>query len=73
MARQLKEAKTYQEQIENLINKIALRTKLAYQLAIAYGAEGYREPSHFSQKTDRSGNSIYQKTIDQLNTEIKHQ
>lgn len=142
MVRQLKEAKTYQEQIENLINnhalqisdrtkaeeilstvnyyrlsaygiglmqpadpekylpgitlehiyhlyqfdsglrniltplieyvEIAFRTRLAYQLAITYGAEGYRDASHFSQKTDRNRNSIYQKTIDQLDKEIEH-
>lgn len=143
MVRQLKEAKTYQEQIENLINKhdlqisdrtkaeqilstvnyyrlsaygiglmqpadpekylpgitlehiyhlyqfdsglrniltplieyveIAFKTRLAYQLAITYGAEGYRDASHFSQKTDRNRNSIYQKAIDQLDKEIEHQ
>lgn len=143
MVRQLKEAKTYQEQIENLINNHALqisdrtkaeeilstvnyyrlsaygiglmqpadpekylpgitlehiyhlyqfdsglrniltplieyveitfRTRLAYQLAIMYGAEGYRDASHFSRKTDRNRNSIYQKTIDQLDKEIEHQ
>ena len=53
--------------------EIAFRTKMAYQLAMAYGPEGYRDNSHFIKKTDNNGNDIFQKTIDQLDTEIRHQ
>lgn len=53
--------------------EIAFRTKLTYQLAMAYGAEGYRDASYFKQTTDKSGMSIYKKVIDQLDAEIKHQ
>ncbi|MGI6236214.1 MAG: Abi family protein [Candidatus Excrementavichristensenella sp.] len=53
--------------------EISFRTKLTYQLAIAYGAEGYRDATHFSNKTDRNGNTIHKRTIDLLDKEIINQ
>ncbi len=53
--------------------EITFRTKIAYQLAITYGPEGYRDDSHFIKKKDNKGNDIFQKTIEQLDVEISHQ
>lgn len=54
--------------------EIEFRTKLAYHLAMTYGAEGYQEKSNFIVKTDSSGNDIYDVTVKQkLANEIKKQ
>lgn len=54
--------------------EIEFRTKLAYHLAMTYGAEGYQEQSDFIEKIDRLGNNIYEVTIKQkLANEIKKQ
>lgn len=53
--------------------EIEFRTKIAYRLAMAYGSEGYRDPSHFSRKMTGAGEEIYIKTMNNLNDEIKRQ
>lgn len=53
--------------------EIDLRTKIAYHLALTYGAEGYRDPKHFTQKTLKSGESVYDTTMRKLDDEIKRQ
>lgn len=54
------------EQIE-----IGLRTKIAYCLAIKYGAGGYYDPKNFDDKCDKNGKSIYKWIIKNFTEEIK--
>ena len=53
--------------------EIHLRTQIAYQLALKYGAEGYMDPQYFSAKTDGDGNSIHQSIITAFQDEVKRQ
>lgn len=53
--------------------EIDLRTKIAYRLAMAYGADGYYDAAHFQPKTDRDGNSIHAVTLDKFSKEVAHQ
>ena len=53
--------------------EIHLRTQIAYQLALKYGAEGYMNPHYFSAKTDGDGNSIHQSIIAAFQDEVKRQ
>lgn len=53
--------------------EIHLRTQIAYQLALKYGAEGYMNPQYFSAKTDGDGNSIHQSIIAAFQDEVKRQ
>lgn len=53
--------------------EIDLRTKIAYHLAMTYGADGYYDASNFQLKTDREGNSIHAMTMDKFAKEVIHQ
>lgn len=53
--------------------EISFRTKLAYQLAVTYGAEGYTNAENFKDKTDRNGVSLHQNMMEKLAAEIRHQ
>lgn len=57
--------------IEHL--EIELRTKIAYHLAMTYGAEGFRNPQYFKAIHNRNGESIHQKTIAKFDTEVGKQ
>ena len=69
----------FDSQLRNILTplveyvEIKFRTKVAYHLALTYGSEGYRDAGNFNTKTDANGISIHQKTIDQLDSEIRHQ
>ena len=49
--------------------EIDLRTKIAYHLAMTYGADGYYDAANFQPKTDREGNSIHAMTMDKFEKE----
>ncbi|MBQ5960317.1 MAG: Abi family protein [Firmicutes bacterium] len=53
--------------------EISFRTKLAYQLAMTYGAEGYIDSTNFRSKKDKEGNDIFARVSRQLNDEINRQ
>ena len=53
--------------------EIDLRTKIAYHLAMTYGADGYYDAASFQPKTDREGNSIHAMTMDKFEKEVIHQ
>ena len=53
--------------------EIELRTQIAYHISLAYGAEGYRDPNNFEDRTDKKGNSIHQKTLMKFDTEVANQ
>lgn len=53
--------------------EIELRAKIAYHLAMAYGAEGFRDPSHFISKTNRQGESIHANIVAKFEKEIEKQ
>ncbi len=59
--------------------EIELRTKIAYQLARAYGAEGYRNPAYFLNKrprpkfSDGALKTYHQITMEKLDREIAQQ
>lgn len=53
--------------------EIHLRTQIAYQLAMKYGAEGYMDPNNFTAKTDGEGNSIHKSIIDSFHEEVTRQ
>ncbi len=69
----------FDSKLRNLITpviewiEVEFRTRLAYHLALAYGAEGYRDPANFSQKTTKDGKTIHAYTIHKLDEEISHQ
>lgn len=50
--------------------EIDLRTKIAYCLAIKYGAGGYYDPKNFDDKCDKNGKSIYKWIIKNFTEEI---
>ena len=53
--------------------EVEFRTRLAYHLALTYGAEGYRDSSNFNPKLTKDGKRIHTYTIQKLDDEIKHQ
>ena len=53
--------------------EIDLRTKIAYHLAMTYGADGYYDAANFQPKTDREGNSIHTMTMEKFKKEVIHQ
>lgn len=53
--------------------EIDLRTKIAYHLAMTFGADGYYNASNFQSKTDRLGNSIHTMTLSKFSNEITRQ
>lgn len=53
--------------------EVDLRTKIAYHLAMTYGAGGYYRADNFQKKTDKNGNSIHSMTLSKLEKEIDHQ
>ena len=53
--------------------EIDLRTKIAYHLAMTYGADGYYNATNFQSKTDKNGNSIHTITMDKFTKEVSHQ
>lgn len=52
--------------------EIDLRTKIAYRLAMAYGADGYYDAAHFQARTDRDGNSIHTMTLNKFAKEVTY-
>ena len=69
----------FDSKLRNLITpviewiEVEFRTRLAYHLAITYGAEGYRDSANFTAKATKDGRSIHAYTIQKLDDEIKHQ
>lgn len=53
--------------------EIDLRTKIAYCLAMTYGADVFYHADNFQTKTDKRGNSIYAMTMDKFKREVEHQ
>ena len=53
--------------------EIHLRTQIAHQLAMKYGAEGYMDSHNFLDKADKNGNSIHQSIIDSFHEEVTRQ
>lgn len=53
--------------------EIELRTKIAYHLALSYGAEGYMDVSNFADKRWKDGSSFHERTIQQFHAEVKRQ
>lgn len=53
--------------------EIHLRTQIAYQLAMNYGAEGYMDSQNFLDRTDGNGNSIHQSIIESFQEEVNRQ
>lgn len=53
--------------------EIAIRTKIAYHIALTYGAEGYVSPDNFTKKADREGVPLFEKFSQNFYQEIKHQ
>lgn len=53
--------------------EIELRTKIAYDLAMQYGAEGYRDPNHFKPTRNRGGTLIHQVAMNRLDNEVRKQ
>lgn len=51
--------------------EIELRTKIAYHLAMTYGAEGFLESANFTNKTNGKGEKIYDNTIKKWKFEIE--
>lgn len=50
--------------------EIELRTKIAYHLALTYGAEGYAEESHFIRKENKEGVSIHSSLMTRFQKEV---
>ena len=53
--------------------EISLRTKIAYHLALTYGAEGYRDKENFSVKIRNTGVEVHPYVMGQLDKEIERQ
>lgn len=53
--------------------EIELRTRIAYQLAMRYGAEGYRDEQHFRVVHMRDGETVHYSTMRKLEDEIRRQ
>lgn len=53
--------------------EIELRAKIAYHLAMTYGAEGYRDPVNFISKKNRFGESIHGNVIAKFDKEVYKQ
>lgn len=53
--------------------EIDLRTKIAYRLAMTYGADGHYVAANFRPKTDREGNSIHAMIMDKFKKEVTYQ
>lgn len=53
--------------------EIELRTQVAYQLAIRYGAEGYRDPSNFCDRSTSRTGSVHADILGKLSDEISRQ
>ena len=56
------------EQIE-----IQLRTQIAYQLSMKYGAEAHMDPQNFRSKKNKDGIEIHQMIVDSFRAECKRQ
>lgn len=69
----------FDSRLRNLITpviewiEVEFRTRLAYHLALSYGAEGYRNPGNFTDKKTKDGRRIHAYTIQKLDDEIKRQ
>lgn len=50
--------------------EIELRSRIAYHLAMTYGAEGYRDPAKFVAKTTKDGDDVHALTMRKLGNEI---
>ena len=53
--------------------EIQLRTQIAYQLSLKYGAEGYLNPDNFDDKTKKDGESVHLFIIENFTKEAERQ
>ena len=53
--------------------EIELRTKIAYHLALTYGAEGYYDENNFITKLNKNDENIFLKTRQRFDNEVKTQ
>ncbi len=53
--------------------EIQLRTQISHFIALKYGAEGYMDPDHFTDKKTKDGRLVHASVIDSFKKERDHQ